>query len=138
MEMKNSKILKGTLLLLGTLLTVLGGWRLTDPVGFMANSGIVLAPDVGMLNEARAAGGAVVGFGLLIVAGVFVDKLRFTSTVVSIVLFVSYACARLYGISVDGHPGAMVVQGVVFEIVFGAVAAAAFLKYRRRSELDAS
>jgi len=54
--MKNSKILKGILILLGLLLTVLGSWRLFDPTAFFENSGIVLNNDVGLLSEARATG----------------------------------------------------------------------------------
>jgi hypothetical protein len=138
MRMRESKILKAILLLLGTLLIVLGMWRVLDPVGFYANSGIILSSEVSMLNEARAAGGVVVGFALLIVSGVFFDALAFTSTVVSAVLFLSYAGGRLFGIAMDGNPGAPLVQGLAFELVFGAVAVAAFLRYRVRSELRGS
>jgi len=68
--MKNSKVLKVILFLLGLVLIVLGAWRLTDPITFFANSGIVLSNDVGLLNEARVSGGVVVGFGLLIMLSV--------------------------------------------------------------------
>ena len=60
--MKNSTVLKVILILLGLVLTILGSWRLIDPVAFFENSGLLLSNDVGLLNEARATGGVVVGF----------------------------------------------------------------------------
>jgi len=67
--MKNSKVLKGIIILLGLNLTVLGSWRVIDPITFFEFSGLILSNDIGLLNEARAAGGAVAGFGLLIFIG---------------------------------------------------------------------
>jgi len=56
--MKNSRVLKLILVVLGLLLTFMGLWRVTNPVGFYAMSGIVLGSGVSMLNEVRGAGGA--------------------------------------------------------------------------------
>ena len=85
--MKNSKALKGILILLGLLLTMLGCWRLFDPIEFFENSGLILSNNVGLLNEARATGGVVVGFGLLLLMGAFNQKLAYTATIASIVVF---------------------------------------------------
>ena len=57
--MKNSKVLKGILIVLGLLLTIIGLWRLFDPIAFFENSGLVLSNEAGQLSEARATGGAV-------------------------------------------------------------------------------
>ena len=103
--MKNSKFLKGILILLGLLLTVLGSWRLIDPISFFENSGLILIKDAGLLNEARATGGVVVGFGLLILLGAFNQKLSFTSTIAAIVVFLGFAMARVLGFALDGNPG---------------------------------
>jgi Domain of unknown function (DUF4345) len=138
MKMQDSKVLRGALFMFGALLLVLGGWRVTDPVAFHAHHGLTIEASAGMLNEARGAGGAVVGFALVILSGAFVDQLRFTSTVAAAVLFLSYAAARLYGFASDGHPGAMVIQGITFEIIFGAAAVALMLKYRTRAQAAAS
>ena len=128
--MKNSKVLKVILFFLGFMLTVLGSWRLMDPVSFFANSGLILSNDSGILNEARATGGVVVGFGLLILSGVFIPKLTYTSNLVAIILFISFAIARVIGFMLDGEPLDGMIQGMVFELVFGFLALFAFFKYK--------
>ena len=128
--MQNSMILKTILLVLGLVLFVLGSWRLADPIGFFALHEIELGNDVNMLNEARAAGGMVVASALVIMSGAFLPAMAFTSTVFSVVVFLSFGFARLYGIAADGLPGQMILQGVFFEFVFGAVSLFAFYRYR--------
>ena len=130
--MKNSKVLKVISILLGLVLIVLGTWRLTNPVNFYANSGIILSNDVSMLNEVRASGGAIVGIGILIMLGVFVDKLTYTSTVVSFVIFLSYGIARILAVAMDGNPGEKIVQGIIFKFVFGTAGVFALYKYREK------
>jgi hypothetical protein len=107
-------------------------WRLTSPIDFYANSGIILGSEVSMLNEVRASGGAIVGFGILIILGAFIDKLTYTATLVVIVLFLSYGVARLFGIAVDGYPGEEIIQGTIFEFVFGLIGVFALYKYREK------
>ena len=131
--MKKSKILKGILLILGLVLILLGSWRLFDPIGFFENSGILLSNDVGLLSEARATGGAVVGFGILVLAGAFIQKHSYTSTLVSIVLFLSFGIARLIGWGLDGNPGEKLIQGIIFEFAFGLLGVFALFKYREVS-----
>ena len=128
--MKNSKVLKGILILMGVLLVVLGAWRLFDPISFFANSGIVLNNDAGLLNEARATGGVVVGFGLLVLLGAFRHKLAYTSTIASIVLFFGFGIARLIGFALDGNVSEMLIQGMVVEFVFGLLGVFVLFKYR--------
>ena len=69
--MKKSIVLKIILIVLGLLLTALGSWRLFDPIAFFEKSGLVLDDNAGLLNEARATGGVVTGFGLLILSGTY-------------------------------------------------------------------
>ena len=128
--MKNSKVLKGILILMGVLLMGLGAWRLFDPISFFENSGIVLNNDAGLLNEARATGGVVVGFGLLVLLGAFRHKLAYTSTIASIVLFFGFGIARLIGFVLDGNVSEMLIQGMVVEFVFGLVGVFVLFKYR--------
>ena len=128
--MKNSKVLKAILILLGLLLTVLGLWRLLAPISFFENSGLILINDAGLLNEARGTGGCVAGFGLLIFLGAFIQKLSYTSTIAAIVLFLSFGIARLIGIALDGNPGEELIQGMIMEFVFGLLGVFAFFKYR--------
>lgn len=131
--MKNSKILKGILIILGLLLTVLGSWRLFDPITFFENSGIFLSNDIGLLSEARATGGILVGFGLVIILGAFNLKLSYTSTIAAIVIFLGFGIARLISFGLDGNPGEGIIQGIIFEFVLGLLSVFAFFKYREKS-----
>lgn len=131
--MKNSIVLKTILILLGLLQTALGSWRLFDPIAFFKNSGLVLDNNAGKLNEARATGGVVTGFGLLILSGAFIRKLTYTSTITAIVLFLGFGIARLIGFAMDGNPGATIVQGIFFEFVLGSIGVFALFKYREKS-----
>jgi hypothetical protein len=130
---KNSLIPRAILTVLGLVLTVLGSWRLLDPVAFFENSGLLLGDNVGLLSEARATGGAVAGFGILVLSGAFVRKLSYTSTVAAIVLFLGFGIGRIFGFGTDGIPEAVLVQGAIFEFVFGLIAVFALFKYREES-----
>jgi len=131
--MRTSKVLKAILIVSGLLLIGIGSWRLFDPIGFFQNSGITLDNQAGLLNEARATGGAVLGFGSLILLGAFIQKLSYTSTIAAIVLFLGFGVARSIGFAMDGDPGEGVIQGIIIEFVFGLIAVFALFKYRERS-----
>ena len=131
--MKNSKVLKGILILLGINLVVLGSWRLLDPIGFFDFSGLLLSADAGLLNEARGTGGAIIGFGLLILLGAFKKKLAYTSTIVAIVLFFGFGIARVISVVLDGNPGEALYKGIIGEFVMGSLALFALIKYREKS-----
>jgi len=128
--MKNSKVLKWILILIGVQLTLMGLWRLIDPVAFFEFSGLILSEDAGLLNEARGLGGAIIGFGLLIFLGAFKKKLTFTSTLVAIVLFFGFGIARLISFAIDGNPGEALYKGIIGEFVMGSIALFALIKYR--------
>jgi len=131
--MKNSKVLKGILILIGINLVVLGSWRLLDPIGFFDFSGLLLSADAGLLNEARGTGGAIIGFGLLILLGAFKKKLAYTSTIVAVVLFLGFGIARVISVVLDGNPGEALYKGIIGEFVFGFLALFALIKYREKS-----
>ena len=128
--MKNSKVLKGILIVLGLVLTIIGLWRLFDPIAFFENSGLVLSNEAGLLSEARAAGGAVVGFGIVILLGAFNQRLSYTSTITALVVFLGFGIARLIGFSLDGNPGEGVIQGIIIELGLGLLSVFALFKYR--------
>ena len=130
--MKNSITLKIILIVLGLILSALGSWRLFDPITFFENSGLILGNNAGLLSEARATGGVVTGFGLLILSGAFIHKLSYTSTVVAIVLFFGFGIARLIGFAMDGNPGEAIIQGIIFEFVLGLIGVFALVKYREK------
>ena len=131
--MKNSIALKVILFGLGILLTILGSWRLIDPITFFENSDLILSQDAGIMSEARGTGGIVVGFGLLILMGAFIQRLSYTSTLAAIVIFFGFGIARVIGFALDGNPGEGIIQGIIFEFVLGLVAVFALFKYREKS-----
>ena len=131
--MKNSKVLKVILILLGLPLIIFGSWRLLDPISFFNFSGLLLSTDAGLLSEARGAGGAILGFGILIFLGAFKKKLAFTSTITAMILFLGFGIARIISLVVDGNPGSMIYQGIFSEFVFGLLALFALIKYREKS-----
>ena len=131
--MKDSQVLKGILILLGVPLVVLGSWRLLDPIGFFDFSGLLLSADAGLLNEARGTGGAIIGFGLLILLGAFKKKLTYTSTIVAVLLFLGFGIARVISVVLDGNPGEALFKGIIGEFVMGPLALFALIKYRETS-----
>jgi len=128
--MRTSKVLKAILIVLGLLLIGIGLWRLFDPIGFFQNSGITLDNQAGLLSEARATGGAVVGFGIVVLLGAFIQRLSYTSTIAAIVVFLGFGIARLIGLGLDGNPGVGVIQGIIVEFVLGLLSVFALFKYR--------
>jgi len=131
--MKNSKVLKGILILLGFNFIILGSWRLFDPIGFFEFFGMILNNDTGLLNEARGTGGVILGFGLLILLGAFNQKLSYTSTVTALVVYLGFGVARAISFILDGNPGETLVLEIIEEFVFGLVAVFALFKYREKS-----
>ena len=128
--MKNSKVLKAILLISGLIAAGVGGAILFMPIAFHATTGIDLAGNTSLLNEIRASGGALLASGILIILGAFVAKLTFTSTVVSIFLYLSYGLSRILSRAIDGMPAEELVQATVLEIAIGLVCLFALVKYR--------
>jgi hypothetical protein len=130
--MTHSKALKGILIVLGLVLIIIGLLRLFDPIAFFANSGLVLSNQAGQLSEARAAGGAVLGSGIVVLLGAFIQRLSYTSTIAAIVVFLGFGIARVIGLGLDGDPGMGVIQGMIIELVLGLLSVFALIKYREK------
>ncbi len=118
------------------MLIVFGAWRVALPIEFYNFSGLTLDNDIGILSEARGAGGAILGLGILIFLGAFFPSLTFTSIIVLIVVFLSYGLARLLGIAADGAPGPDIIKGIISEFIAAPIGIFAFLKYRKKSTLE--
>lgn len=131
--MKNSKVLKGILIVSGLMLIVIGCAILYTPVAFFAASGIDLGRDINLLNEIRPPGGALLASGILIMSGAFVAELTFTSLVVSILIYLSYGISRILSMSIDGMPTGILVFVTVMEIIIGMVGIFAIIRYRENS-----
>lgn len=61
--MSESRGLKAILIVLALTLVILGGWRLVNPIGFYAFTGLELPDEAGMLSEVRGAGGVIMVAG---------------------------------------------------------------------------
>ena len=128
--MKNSKVLKTILIILGLFLIVFGPFRLINPVSSLDGLGVVLDGTLGPLSEARGSGGVLLGFGLLFLIGAFKKKLTYTSTLSAVVLFFGFGIGRLISVAFDGNPGNAMLGGMASEFAFGLLALFALLKYR--------
>ena len=130
--MKNSKVLKGILLYLGGNLIVIGLWRLLDPISFALTNDMDLNGQISLINEARGAAGAIVGFGILIVLGVFIKRLTYTSAIVGPILYLGYGLARLLSFTIDGYPGEMAMVGMIGEFIVGGIGLFGLIKYSEK------
>ena len=128
--MKNSNVIKTVLILSGLISSVIGGAILFNPVAFYSTYDIELAGNISLFNEIRAPGGALLASGILIMLGAFVDKLTFTSVVLSALLYLSYGLSRILSMAIDGMPVEGLVQAAVLEIVIGLVCVFVLVKYR--------
>ncbi|NRB53173.1 MAG: DUF4345 family protein [Saprospiraceae bacterium] len=109
-----------TLALSGLLLSFVGASRLRNPINaYLKNSGITLAKEVDLLNEMRGVSGLMLMGGILILLGILLPQLTFTSHVVASLLFLGFAIGRILSMRVDGQPNKQIAQGLIFELVFG-------------------
>lgn len=118
------------LIVLALTLVIFGGWRLVDPLGFYAFSGLELLDEPGLLSEVRAAGAVIMISGLVVGLGALRPAWSRTAVPLATVVFLALGLGRLLGILLDGSPGAEALQGMVIELVFGFLALVAFFKYR--------
>jgi len=109
-----------TLSLSGLLLLFVGAMRLSNPIKtYLKNSGIKLEKEVNLLNEMRGLSSVQLLGGIIILLGIFIPKFTFASFVVSTLIFIGFAIGRTISISVDGKPNKQIIQGLIFELVFG-------------------
>ena len=121
--MKSQKAIKTTLMISGLIGLYIGVEILFFPVGFYAESGIVLGSNISLLNEIRAPGGALLASSILIIAGVFVQRLTFTSIVLATLLYLSYGLSRILSMLADGRPAEILIYVSAAEIIIGIVCA---------------
>ena len=130
--MKNSRVLKTVLFIAGLIGVGIGSAILFFPVAFHATSGITIGNDISLLNEIRAPGGVLLGFGILIILGEVYEKLTFTSTIVATFVYLSYGLSRIVSIMLDGFPSSALIQVMVFEIVVGLLCGFLLLRYKHQ------
>jgi len=128
--MKNSKVLKGFLILSGLLLTFIGGATLFMPVAMKASAGINIAGNISVINDTRASSALLMVAALLIISGAFSRKLTFTSSLLSVILFLSIGIGRIISIVSDGMPVDGLVKATGLELVLGITGAILFKVYQ--------
>lgn len=136
--MKNSIILTLILIIAGLGGVAVGGGILLDPVAFHATSGVRIDGGTNLMNEIRAAGGALLACGLIILAGAFVRGLTFAATLMATTFYLAYGLSRLLSLSIDGLPGAELLQITVLELGVGLVCLLALIRYRESGETSES
>jgi hypothetical protein len=126
------------LLVSGGALTVLGSWRVVDPVSFLAmNELAVDGTDISLINELRGMGSMPFGFGLIILSGLFFPKtMRKTSLICSNVVFWTFLSARILSSAWDGLPNPKIVEGMGFEFLLGCLNVIALWKFGTAKEKD--
>ncbi len=129
--MKNSKVVKTLLFFSGLIATGIGAVTLFAPVEGFGQLGVDLGGQTNLLSFIRAAGGGFVATsGLVIILGVFVPKLTFTSTIIATLMFLSFGVARIFSMAVDGMPANVIVAAIVLEMIIGMAGVFALLNYQ--------
>ena len=104
----------------GLMLLFVGVMRLSNPIKTYAkNSGIKLENDVNLLNEMRGVSAVMLFGGIIILLGTIIPTLTITSFIVATLIFIGFAIGRALSIGVDGKPNKQIIQGLIFELVFG-------------------
>jgi len=117
MEILNIVILS----LSSLMLFFVGAMRLSNPIKTYAkNSGITLENDINLLNEMRGVSSVMLFAGVIILLGIIIPEMTITSMVVAILIFLGFAIGRLLSFGIDGKPNKLIIQGLIFELVFGA------------------
>ncbi len=112
----------GVLSLSGLLLLSVGALRISNPIGnYSKNSGIKIENEVNLLNEVRGTSAVMLFGGATILSGTTIPQMTFASHVVAISIFLGFAFGRLVSIRLDGRPNKLIIQGLIFELVFGSL-----------------
>ena len=112
----------GVLSLSGLLLLSIGALRISNPIGnYSKNSGIKIENEVNLLNEVRGTSAVMLFGGATILSGTTIPQMTFASHVVAILIFLGFAFGRLVSIRLDGRPNKLIIQGLIFELVFGSL-----------------
>ena len=119
-----------TLFLSGLLLLIVGGLRLSNPIkNYSKNSGIELKKEVNLLNEVRGVSSVMLCGGIIILLGILIPKLISISFAVASLIFIGFAIGRLLSMGLDGKPNKLIIQGLIFELVLGALNILGFIHH---------
>ena len=112
-------MLKIVLGICGLAAMVIATQILLSPASFYAANHINLHHNVNLLSEIRTPATALFTYGLLILSGIVLPRLTFTSTLLSTALYLSYGLGRLVGMQIDGLPVQSLMVATGIELTFG-------------------
>lgn len=128
--MTDSKFVKAMLMISGALLVFIGASYMFAPIEFYASANQTdISGQTNLLSEIRAAGGGLLLGGILVITGAFKPHFAYTSTVISITIWLGWGIARLVGFAADGLPNEGIITATIFEILIGIWGIAAIKKY---------
>lgn len=119
--MKNLNIVKAFLLISGLIGVGVGSGLLFTPVAFEASAGIFIKQDPSLLSEIRGSGGVILASGLLIIAGVFLERLQFLALSLTSLIYLAYGLSRMFSMAMDGMPSQTIVMVAILEVIFGLI-----------------
>lgn len=105
----------------GSILAMIGACIIFAPTAFYASSGINLGGDVSLLNEMKAPAGMLLVAGLFIVSAVVFRRLVVQASLLSAMVYLSYAGSRTVSMLLDGLPALELVQAAIVEAIVGFV-----------------
>jgi hypothetical protein len=130
--MKKSKLGKIVLLIAGVIGMGIGGAQLFMPVAFEASAGISLGENISLLSEIRAAGGALLVAGIIMLSGVFNSRLSPISIMLSSLFYLTYGLSRMLSMMMDGIPSESLIIAAITEIVIGLMSTFVLLQLRKQ------
>ena len=111
----------GVLSLSGLLFLSVGALRTSNPIRNYLILEVKIENEVNLLSEVRGMSAVMLFGGATILSGTMIPQMTFASHVVAILIFLGFAFGRLVSIRLDGRPNKLIIQGLVFEIVFGSL-----------------
>ncbi len=121
-----------TLTIAGFIVVYIGLEILFKPIAFYAAYQIELPESISLMNELRANGSYLIASGVIILAGVIMPSMLFTSVLIGAVLFSCFALTRMTSMAFDGIPSVNLIYAMGLEFIFAALLLSALIFQKKR------
>ncbi|ANQ52355.1 DUF4345 domain-containing protein [Flammeovirga sp. MY04] len=128
--MEKSNVLKSYLIISGLLLTLIGASTLIIPAEMKSTAGIFISDNINILNDVRGMSALLLVVALVALTGVFNQKITYTSSLITPLLFLSIGLGRVLSILLDGMPEASLLKATGLELVLGTIGIILFQKFK--------
>lgn len=105
----------------GTMLGLIGGALMFDPISFLEISGVTVEHDPGLLSEMAAPSGVLIASGALMLFGAIKFRFATLSLLVGAVVYGSYGIGRVISMFVHGPPPESLMMATIIEFVVAAI-----------------